>query len=117
MNFMSLFEHLLALGGFAAIAAIIVNVLKAVGVVKDGTAGTWAAGFNLAGLITLYALQVYAPEFDPSVVDSHLAQVAEILALILSYVMQNWVSQGTHKVLSKGNVPVIGTTLTVDDPF
>jgi len=117
MDFMKLVEQLLALGGFAAIVAIVVNVLKAVGVVKDGTGGTWAAGFNLVGLIALYGLQIFAPELGTGAVDVHLAQVAEILSLIFSYVIQNWVSQGTHKVLSKGNVPLIGTSFTAKEPF
>ncbi len=116
MDFMSLIEQLLALGGFAAIVAIVINVLKAIGVVKDGTAGTWAAGFNLVGLITLYLLKIFAPEVDISGVDAHLSQLAEIFSLIFSYVIQNWVSQGTHKVLSNGNVPVIGTSYNVK-PF
>lgn len=108
MDFLNLVEQLLALGGFAALAAIVINVLKAFGVVKDGTAGTWAAGINLAGLIALFISGIFAPEFDIGVVDQHLAQLAKIFSLIFSYVMQNWVSQGTHKVLSKGQVPVIG---------
>lgn len=40
-----------ALVGFAALVSVIVNILKVAGVVKDGTADKWVAGFNLAGVL------------------------------------------------------------------
>jgi hypothetical protein len=109
---LGLVEQLMALGGFAAFVAILINVLKTFGVVKDGTSGTWAAGLNLAGLIALFALNIVEPGFDVGGVDAHLAQIAQILTLIFNYIMQNWVSKGTHQVLSSGGVPVIGRSYT-----
>ncbi len=115
-DFLGLVNQLMALGGFAALVAILINVLKGFGVVKDGTAGTWAAGLNLAGLITLFALSIFEPGFEVGEIDAHLAQIAEILTLIFGYVMQNWVSKGTHQVLSTGGVPLIGKSHS-DGPF
>ena len=67
------------------------------------------AGLNLAGLIGLFVAGVVAPEFDVVGLDGSLGQIAEILSLIFAFIMQNWVSKGTHSVFSKGSVPVIGT--------
>ncbi len=113
---LGIFEQLMALGGFAALIAMVINVLKTFGVVKDGQAGTWAAGLNLAGLIGLYVAGIVAPEFDISVLDANLAQIAEIFTLIFAFIVQNWVSKGTHSVLSSGGAPGIGKSYS-DGPF
>jgi hypothetical protein len=116
-DFWAIVEQFLTLGGFAAFVAILVNILKAVGVVKDGTAGTWAAGINLAGLLALYFAQILAPEAMVPEIDAHLGAIAEILVLVFSYVMQFWVSKGTHKTLAEGQVPVIGKSFSRFEPF
>ncbi len=109
-------EQLMALGGFAALIAVVINVLKTLGVVKDGQAGTWATGLNLAGLIGLFVAGIVAPEFEVAGLDATLAQIAEILSLIFAFIIQNWVSKGTHNVFSGGKVPVIGKSYS-DGPF
>ena len=116
-DFWAVVAQFVTLGGFAALAAIVINVLKAIGVVKDDTAGTWAAGINLAGLITLYVTKIVSPDLNIAGVDAHLSQLAEILTLIFAYVMQNWVSRGTHEVLASGKVPLIGTSYSRTEPF
>lgn len=113
---LSFVEQLMALGGFAALIAVVINVLKSVGVIKDGQAGTWAAGMNLAGLIGLFVAGIVAPEFEVAGLDANMAQIAEILSLIFAFILQNWVSKGTHSVFSSGGVPVIGKSYS-DGPF
>lgn len=107
-SLLSFVEQLMALGGVAAAIALIVNVLKTVGVVKDGQAGTWAAGLNLIGLIGLFVAGVVAPEFDIPGLDATIAQITEILSMIFAFILQNWVSKGTHEVFSSGQVPIVG---------
>jgi hypothetical protein len=109
---LTLFEQLMVLGGFAALIAVVINVLKTIGVVKDGQAGIWASGFNLAGLIGLFVVGIVAPEFDIAGLDANVAQIAEILSLIFAFILQNWVSKGTHSVFSSGQVPVIGRSFS-----
>jgi hypothetical protein len=109
---LSLFEQLMVLGGFAALISVIINVLKTIGVVKDGQAGMWSAGLNLAGLIALFATGIVAPEFDISGLDENIAQIAEILSLIFAFITQNWISKGTHTVFSSGQVPIIGRSFS-----
>jgi hypothetical protein len=111
-----LFGQLLALGGFAAMVAILINVMKTLGWVQDGQAGTWATGLNLLGLVALFVTGIVAPDFDLTGLDANLAMVAEILSLIFAFIYQNWVSKGTHTVFSSGEVPVIGKSFS-DGPF
>jgi hypothetical protein len=113
-NLFSLFEQLMALGGVAAAIALIVNVLKTIGVVKNGQAGTWAAGLNLVGLIGLFVAGVVAPEFDIPGLDATIAQVVEILRLIFAFIVQNWISKSTHDVFSSGEVPIVGKSFSKD---
>ena len=109
---LSLFEQLMVLGGFAALISVVINVLKTIGVVKDGQAGLWATGLNLAGLIGLFVAGIVAPEFDVPGLDGNMAQIAEILSLIFVFITQNWISKGTHAVFSSGQVPVIGRSFS-----
>ena len=109
---MSLVEQLAVLGGFAALISVLINVLKTFGVVKDGQAGTWSAGLNLAGLIGLFVTGIVAPDFEVAGLDQNMAQIAEIFALIFAFVSQNWISKGTHSVFSAGQVPVIGRSFS-----
>ena len=103
-------EQLMALGGFAALIAVVINVLKSFGVVKDGQAGTWATGFNLVGLIALFVTGIVAPDFQVTGLDANMAQIAEILTLVFAFITQNWISKGTHEVFASGSVPLLGTS-------
>ena len=109
---LSFVEQLMALGGFAALIAVVINVLKTFGVVKDGQAGMWATVLNLAGLIGLVVAGIVAPEFEVAGLNAKFAQIAEILSLIFAFIMQNWISKGTHTVFSSGDVPVIGKSFS-----
>ena len=97
-----------ALGGFAALVAMLVNVLKSFGLIGDGHAGQVAVGLNLAGLVALFVVGQFAPGFDIGIFDQQLGQLAEILILIFAFVFQNFISNGTHGTLSGMRIPVIG---------
>jgi|GEM_PF-1561329 len=120
-DFLAVITKFLTMGGFAALVAILINVLKALKVVKDGTAGTWSAGLNLLGLVGMYIYQVVTPGADITLIDQHLGAIAQIMSGIFSYVYTYWVSNTTHKVLSAGEVPLIGTSNTPkpveEEPF
>ena len=105
-------KQFLAMGGFAALVAILINIFKAIGWVKDGTAGTVSAIANLAGLVGVFVLQNFVPDVSVTLIDEHMTVIAQILTSIFSYVYQYWVSYGTHNLLSAGNVPLIGTSNT-----
>ena len=105
-----MFENILAefatLAGFAALASLLVNVLKFFGVVTDGTADKWVAGFNLVGVVGLYALRKVMPGYDVLPIDSTLAEVALVGAYVFSYVTMILGSKLTYFALR--GLPVIG---------
>lgn len=100
----------LSLGGVGTLVAALVNALKTVGVVKDGQAQTFSLGFNLVGLVALFALGLFAPDADLAGIDATAAQVAQLLTIVVGLVVQLGGSKIAHSVL-KG-APVIGKTFT-----
>ena len=95
-----------SLVGFSMLVSIIVNVLKFFNVVKDDTAATWVAGFNLVGVLALYAAMKLIPDFNVMPIDSALQEVAIIATYIFSFVVMLFGSKLTHMKL-KG-LPLIG---------
>lgn len=94
--------------GFAAVVSLLVNVGKKFGIVKDGTADKWVAGFNLIGVVALYVARLVVPDFNPIVVDNALGEVALIGGYIFGFVAMLVDSKVTY-FASKG-LPVIGTS-------
>lgn len=86
-------------GGSASIAALVallVDVLKRFGVVKDGDAGRWAAGFNLLGLVGFSAYFFLNPAIGFDAVDAQLQNVLAIVQVLLGFVLQLFVSPKVH---------------------
>ena len=102
------------LGVAAAIAAII-NVLKVFGLVKDGDAGKWSAALNLVAIAALVAVGLFAPQIDFGQIDAQAQAFAEVVAIVLGYVVQIWGSQAVHEVLSHGRVPFIGKSYGLEE--
>jgi hypothetical protein len=84
----SLLTQFMALAGVGALVALIVNILKTVGVVKDGNAPTWATGLNLIGLVLLFFIKVFAPQADIGNLDGLAATIAQIGVLVLGLITQ-----------------------------
>lgn len=105
-----MFENLMGewvgLAGVAALIALLINVGKTAGVIKDGQAGTVSAGLNLLGLAGLLALKVFAPDTSVIEIDTQLSRFAEVGLVLLTYISQLLVSKGAH--LAVKGVPVIG---------
>ena len=81
------------MGGIASLIAIVVNILKQVGVVQDGTAKNWAAGFNILALVGLYVLQVFKPDILPENVNGMAASLSQILVVVMQFIIQAWGSR------------------------
>jgi len=101
---------LASLLGFGAFVSMLVNVLKYFGIVLDGTADKWIAGFNLAGYIGLVVANQFFPQFDISGVDNVLGQVAIVMGVILGYVTTIFGAKLTYATV-KG-LPLIGKSNT-----
>ncbi|MCZ2288562.1 MAG: hypothetical protein LC138_07000 [Anaerolineales bacterium] len=89
------------LGGQALIG-LLVDVLKFTGVVQDGTAGVWSAGFHLIGLGAI-AYGLYAnPAFDFPALDAQLLVVYQFASLIFGFIVQVVGSKRVHQALVNG---------------
>ncbi len=98
-------EILAIIAGLTALGAVIsmlVNVLKMVGVVKDGQAELWVQGANL--LVFVAVAVVY---FLKTPVDwSHVNGILELIGVVLGYLVQLLGSKITYPLVK--HTPVIG---------
>ena len=99
--------------GYAAFVVFIVNLLKGFGVVKDGQSQNWIAGFNLLGLIGLFAIHVFMPETDISAIDVQIGKFVEFALYLLAYIAQMLGSKVTY--IAVRNVPVIGKSFSASE--
>jgi len=98
------------LAGFAAIITLLINVLKTIGIVKDGQAPAWSAGLNLLGMAVLLAMQVYTPGISLQALDSKAAALAGVGAVIFGYIIQLASAKGMQELI-KG-IPWIGKSFS-----
>jgi uncharacterized membrane protein len=82
MDITQLVIVVLAVGGFGALVSAGVNVLKVVGLVKDGDAPTWITGFNLLGVIALYVASAFKLPFDLEIIGPQMGIVAQFLVAL-----------------------------------
>jgi hypothetical protein len=92
--------------GAAAIITVIVNILKLTPLVKDGTADKWSAGLNLLGLVSLFVVKLFWPEVDIQLIDAELSELANVLMVVLTYVLQLGGSKFFYTILR--GLPIIG---------
>ena len=95
-----------SLAGVAALIALIINVLKTLGVVKDGTAQNWSAGLNLAAMVILFVLKIFVPTVDIEGVDAKIVEFLPVATVVIGYVLQLLSSKLTYLAI-KG-IPVVG---------
>jgi len=92
----TLLAQFMALAGVGALMALLVNILKVAGIVKDGDAPTWATGFNLVGLVVLLFLKVFVPQADIGQLDGIAATIAQIGILVLGLITQLLSAKAAH---------------------
>lgn len=94
----------LALAGTAALIAVVINILKKFGIVKDGDAPTWSLVLNLVGFVLFVVANIAG--LDVAGIDNVLASVASLLAALLGLIGQF----GITKIANAGvrGVPLIG---------
>lgn len=113
MEFNNLFVMWGSLAGMAALIALVINVLKLIGVVKDGTAQTWSAGLNLAGMVLLFVANILQPDLDIAGIDEHVMNFVNVAVIVLGYVMQLVTSKVAHFAVT--GLPVIGKSYSADE--
>jgi len=103
----SLLNSLKNLTGVAMLIAVIVNIFKALGVVKDGQAGTWSAGLNILVLLLLFIAQITGYAHLVPAFDEQANQFSQVITAIFAFVYQLFVSRKTHDSVLAG-IPLIG---------
>jgi len=112
MTFEQLISTFLSLAGVGSLIAVLVNIGKTVGLVKDGQAANWSAGLNLAGLIALFTLQLLGKAELVPALDSQAGALASVLTALFGFIWQLIVSIKTHNTL-KGT-RVIGKSFSAE---
>lgn len=110
MEFNELVALLVSLGGVGAVVAMLINVGKSVGFVKDGQAPAWRTGLNILGLAVLFLVKIFKPDFDVAGFDAQAAQFAAVASTVVAYLVEIGASELAHKYL-KG-VPLIGKSFS-----
>lgn len=88
--------------GAQALISLLIDVLKYVGVIRDGSAGKWSAGLNLVGLAGIaVALGLY-PSFDFPKLDAQFVVIAQFGSLLFGYIIQIAGTQHVHKFFTHG---------------
>jgi hypothetical protein len=98
--------------GISKLIAALINVLKLVGVVKDGTSSRWSAALNLVAFIALVAVGVFKPGLTTELLDGYAGQIAAVLLFILGFLTQIVGSKSGHDALSDAGVPLIGKSFS-----
>ncbi len=88
--------------GAQALISLLIDVLKYVGVIGDGNAGTWSAGLNLLGLAGIAVALGLNPAFNFPKLDAQLVIIAQFGTLLFGYVVQMAGTYNVHKFVTRG---------------
>lgn len=95
-NLDTILAVLAALVGWPALVALVIDILKYLGIVDDGTSGKWNLGFNLAGFVLVGIAVGFFPEIDITKIDEVLAEYVKLAAYIFALVVQILTTRGFH---------------------
>lgn len=106
-----------ALLGFAALLALIINILKFIKIkgkpiIADGEAQKWSLFGNLLGLLALYIFRIFQPDTSVIGIDQVLQEIATVGTYVLSIVGQLWVTKTTNSIVR--GLPVIGKSYSLE---
>lgn len=88
--------------GAQALIALLVDVLKYVGVIRDTSSGRWSAALNLIGLAGIAVALGLNPSFDFPKLDASLVIIAQFGSLVFAYIVQISGSLHMHKFFTRG---------------
>ena len=92
--------------GFGALIAMLVNVGKGFGIVKDGKAKVWVTGLNVLLMLAVYFGGIL--DFSVMSADSAAGILAELAGIAFALVAQLGGSSLTHVVLR--GAPIVGAS-------
>jgi len=106
-------KQVLALGGAAALVTVVINILKTLGIVKDGQSKTWSFILNAGMLAGMVVLKLFIPGLLVEVADNYLNVAAQILVSILGLVaLMVPVSTKVHETI-KGTA-IVGKSYSLE---
>lgn len=98
-DILAIIGGLAGLGGFIS---MLVNVLKVVGIAKDGSSGKWYQTLNLITFLIIAIVYIMQLKVDWLLVNDWL----KILALLAGYIMQAFAGNKAYELLE--GTPIIG---------
>lgn len=93
-----------ALVGWPALVALLIDILKYLGVVEDGTAGRWNLAFNLVAFIAVGVIAGYYPQIDIAKVDEAILAWVNVLAYVFTILVQILGTKGFHALYARTSV-------------
>lgn len=99
-----------ALAGVAGLVVILINVLKQMGVVKDGQAPVWSFVLNAVAFGLIVSIRVFKPDVDLVWLDANAAKIAQLLLYIAGLFFQVAIAKNEHDAIA--GVPLIGKSFS-----
>src|SRR3990167_2247463 len=112
MDIVTIAAQFAALAGAGALIALVVNVLKYAGVVKDGQAVTYSLVLNTIGMVALIAIKVFRPDLYVAQLDGIAAQVAAAGVTLFGLFVQLYGSRLGHQAVA--GIPVLGKSHSLE---
>jgi hypothetical protein len=103
-NILAIIASLAGLGSFIS---VLVNLLKAIGVVKDGTADKWYEGISLGAFAIVAVVYFMRADVDWTTIDAWLQSLASLIGLVVQLVS----GRITYEVFR--GMPLIGYSHTI----
>lgn len=105
------------LAGFAALTASLLNIgkiikIKGVPIIRDGTTSSWFAGISLVELLFLSICAFVKPEWSVGFLDTQAGALNVVMTILLGFITQLLSGFSAHTLLSKYQVPLIGTSFS-----
>jgi len=98
------------LGGAAAIIAVLINIFKTLGVIKDGQSPAVSTVANLVVFVGLVATQLFQIDVDVLGLDEQAGRYAVMLSTVFGYFVELGGTKVMHKILA--GTPVVGKSFT-----
>jgi len=105
---MQLITMFASLAGVAALVAVLVQLGKFIGLIKDDTAHKWAAGLNLVAFIVFAVFGIFNPNIVYEVLDGYAAQIAAVALFVLGFLTQMTTSKPFYTYFKNARVPYLG---------
>lgn len=111
VEFGDLVTTLTSLAGAGALIAALVNVGKATGIVKNGTAPTWSAGLNILVLVALFVAQTFGYSNLIPAIDTQAGEASTAIQAVLAFLVQAFAARKAHDTVLAG-MPFVGKSYT-----